>query len=170
MSDAQSIPSNGFHPSLLIAVVLASTYYMNYRRGHLERALLELERVQHEPPGLRLNRDVRSVQLLLAKEGIRVNQATHDDATSNSSMNDRWTPPGPFASVTPLRIAAQHGQLEVVRVLVEQDGIDLDKPGKTNEKFGFESPLQVAREGEYEAIVEVLLDAGAEDDLLFVLL
>ena len=30
----------------LVAVVLASTYYVNYRRGHLERALLELERVQ----------------------------------------------------------------------------------------------------------------------------
>ena len=97
---------------------------------------------------------VRSVRLLLAKEGIRVNQATHDDATGACG--------GPFQSVTPLRIAAQHGRLGVVRVLVEQDGIDLDKPGNTDADF--ESPLQIARRSGYDAVAEVLLAAGAKDD------
>ena len=55
-------------------------------------------------------------------------------------------------------------------MLVEQDGIDLDKPGNSCAAVGFESPLQIAREFGHDAIVEVLLDAGAEDDLLSVLL
>ena len=110
---------------------------------------------------------IRSVRLLLAKEGIRVNQATHDDATSR--INDDGTitaVPGPLQSVTPLRIAAQQGRLDVVRVLVEQDGIDLDKPGNTDSdpKVGFESPLQIARRNGHDAVVEVLLAAGAVDD------
>ena len=67
-------------------------------------------------------------------------------------------------SFTPLRMAAQQGRLDVVRVLVEQDEIDLDKPGKGSKTFGFESPLQVARRYEYEAIVKVLLAAGAKGD------
>ena len=59
------------------------------------------------------------------------------------------------------------GRLEVVRVLVEQDGIDLDKAGHTDddhEDYGFQSPLQIARRAGYDAIVEVLLAAGAKDD------
>ena len=67
-------------------------------------------------------------------------------------------------SITPLRMAAQVGHLEVVRVLVEQDGIDLDKPGNASIHHGVESPLQVARRKGYDAIVEVLLAAGAKDD------
>ena len=74
---------------------------------------------------------VRSVKLLLAKEGIRVNQATHDDATSNyNDSNGQWCATMPFASVTPLRIAAQKGHLEVVRMLDEvMDMVDLDGDG-----------------------------------------
>ena len=108
---------------------------------------------------------LRSVKLLLADERVLINQATRDDATSNS-IDGQWVagPAGPFAGVTPLRMAAQKGQLEVVRVLVEQDGIDLDKPGNSSKKRGFESPLQMARRKGYDAIVEVLLAAGAKDD------
>ena len=102
------------------------------------------------------NGRIRSVRLLLAKEGIRVNQATHTNATNRIG--------GALQSVTPLRIAAQYGRLDVVRVLVEQDGIDLDKPGNTQKGFGFESPLQIARRNEHDAVVEVLLAAGAKDD------
>ena len=107
---------------------------------------------------------LRSVKLLLADERVRVNQATRDDATSNYNVDDQWIAAAPFASVTPLRMAAQHGHLEVVRVLVEQDGIDLDKPGKGSEALGFESPLQIARRHGHDAIAEVLLAAGAKDD------
>ena len=51
-------------------------------------------------------------------------------------------------------------------MLVEQDGIDLDKPGNTcsDANVGFQSPLQVARMRGYDAIVAVLLAAGAKDD------
>ena len=49
-------------------------------------------------------------------------------------------------------------------MLVEQDGIDLNKPGNSNPDVGFESPLQIARRGGFDAIVEVLLAAGAKDD------
>ena len=111
------------------------------------------------------NGRIRSVRLLLAKEGIRVNQATHDDATGMANNNGTIGPAGPMQSVTPLRIAAQIGNLDVVRVLVEQDGIDLKKPGSTcMEGTGFESPLQIARRNEHDAVVEVLLAAGAKDD------
>ena len=98
---------------------------------------------------------LRSVKLLLAHKDIRVNQATHDDATSSTG--------GPFQRVTPLRIAAQQGHLGVVRVLVKHKGIDLDKPGKTSDARGFESPLQVARRRGHHEIVRVLLAAGAKD-------
>ena len=68
--------------------------------------------------------------------------------------------------VTPLRAAAQNGRLDVVRVLVQHKGIDLEKPGNSQAAFGFESPLQVARRFGHDAIVEALLDAGAEDFLM----
>ena len=109
------------------------------------------------------NGHIRSVKLLLADERVHVNQATRDDATSNFGDQGQWVGGDhPFASVTPLRIAAQGGHLEVVRVLVEQDGIDLDKPGNTGK--GFQTPLQCARYNGHDAIAEVLLAAGAKDD------
>ena len=111
---------------------------------------------------------VHSVKLLLADERGHVNQATRDDATSNIGDRGQWIGgEHPFASVTPLRIAAQKGHLEVVRVLVEQDGIDLDKAGNTQGKIGFLTPLQAARAyagDNADSIVEVLLAAGAKDD------
>ena len=102
------------------------------------------------------NGSLRSVQLLLADARVRVNQSSHDDATGATGRA--------FQSVTPLRMAAQKGHLEVVRVLVEENGIDLDKPGNSNPVFGFESPLQIARRSGYDAVVAVLLAAGAKDD------
>ena len=84
-----------------------------------------------------------------------MNHATHDDATSSSGKKSG----GAYERVTPLRIAAQHAHLDVVRVLVKHKGIDLDKPGKTNEEDGFMSPLQVARHCGYDEIVEVIEDA-----------
>ena len=71
---------------------------------------------------------------------------------------------GPVQRATPLRIAAQNDHVDVVRALVEQDGIDLDKPGNTSEAGGFESPLQVARQLGHAAIVKILLAAGAKLD------
>ena len=46
---------------------------------------------------------------------------------------------------------------------MKHKGIDLDKPGKSNEVLGFESPLQLARRAGYDEIVKVLLAAGAKD-------
>ena len=69
---------------------------------------------------------------------------------------------GPLQSITPLRIAAQSGHLNVICELIKHDGIDLDKPGDSG--GGFESPLQTARGRECDEIVEVLLAAGAKDD------
>ena len=85
-----------------------------------------------------------------------MNQASPDDARDYEER--------PMQCVTTLRAAAQNGRLGAVRLLIKHKDIDLDMPGKTCEEFGFESPLQVARRYGHDAIVKVLLDAGAKDD------
>ena len=82
-------------------------------------------------------------------------------ATNDGAKNDEG---GPLQRVTPLRIAVEHGRIDIIRELVKHKDIDLDKPGNTNEVCGFRSPLQRARRRGFAAIAKVLLDAGAKDD------
>ncbi len=66
--------------------------------------------------------------------------------------------------VTPLRVAAQRGRLDIVRVLVKHKGINLDKAGQTNAEVGFESPVHIARRFGFHEVVRALLAAGAQDE------
>eukprot|EP01039_Chlorochromonas_danica_P004111 gene4111-4505_t len=59
--------------------------------------------------------------------------------------------------VTPFYLACQCGKIEVVRVLLSQDGLEMDKPDKKGQ-----TPFHIACSNGYEEIVKLLLLA-AED-------